>query len=247
MKKTLFLLQLLILFACSHIHGQAILPLFRTSWDSTPTGWTDGSLNSYLSTFACSGSNGAKFDTTGDTKSVFFNSAPTTLTFTVKSPAATTSSSLLVQESSDGVNYSTLINTASLPGFCQVLGPTNLLSTTRYVKWTFTRGSSASGGQNMTMDDVSISNVALGTSDFESLNDKLNIFSVNNSINFLSKVEKIEKIEIYNLLGQKILNKNNINQLDYIVENLDLNSEIIVGVVTLENGQYLSKKIFYSK
>lgn len=133
--------------------GQATLPVSRTVWNSTPADWIDSPLDSYTTTFACSGSNGAKFDTTNDRKIVYFSGVPNQLSFVVKSNATTTSS-LLVEESADGTSYSTVINlsaTADLPTTCTTKGPYTLGSTTRYVRWTFTKGS-----QNMTMDDVSI-------------------------------------------------------------------------------------------
>lgn len=138
--------------------GQATLPLNRSTWNNTPAGWTDTPLDNYLTTFACSGNNGAKFDTTGDSKVVNFNSSPNQLTFVVKSNT-TTSSSLLVQESADGISYSTVVNlsgTANLPTTCTTKGPYTLNSASRFVRWTFTKGSS-----NMTMDDVSISEMPL--------------------------------------------------------------------------------------
>ena len=57
-------------------YGQTALPVNRTAWDVTPTGWTDSPLDSYLSTFACSANNGAKFDTSGDNKVVYFSGVP---------------------------------------------------------------------------------------------------------------------------------------------------------------------------
>ena len=146
-----FLLFTLLFSALSW--GQATLPLNRTIWNSTPTGWTDTPLDSYTSTFACSGSNGAKFDTTGDSKVVNFNSNPGQLTFVVKSNSATTST-LLVEESVDGVSYSTVVSlngSADLPTTCTTKGPYVLSAVSRFVRWTFTKGSS-----NMTMDDVDI-------------------------------------------------------------------------------------------
>lgn len=133
--------------------GQATLPVSRTAWDVTPTGWTDSPLDNYLTTFACSGSNGAKFDTTGDLKIVNFNASPNQLTFVVKSNAATTSS-LLVEESADGVTYSTVVNlsgSTDLPTTCATRGPYTLNAASRFVRWKFTKGTS-----NMTMDDVNI-------------------------------------------------------------------------------------------
>lgn len=145
------------LFGCLS-QAQTALPVSRTVWDSTPTGWTDSPLDSYNTIFACSDSNGAKFDTSGDHKIVYFTGVPDKLTFTVKS-IATTTSSILIEESSDGITYTTVVNlsgTTNLPTTCTVKGAYSLLPTSSYVRWTFTKGS-----QNMTMDDVSITPLSL--------------------------------------------------------------------------------------
>ncbi len=136
------------------VYGQASLPLSRTTWNTTPTGWTDASGGSYLTTFACSGNNGGRFDASAQTYLVNFLSSPDQLTFVVKSNAATTST-LLVEESVDNISYTTVISlngTANLPTTCTTKGPYTLNSTSRYVRWTFTKGTS-----NMTFDDVNIS------------------------------------------------------------------------------------------
>ncbi len=152
LKKHLLTLAGVILFT-GMSWGQATLPLTRTTWDATPTGWTDSPLQSYLTSFACSGNNGGKFAATGDRYLVYFNSAPNQLSFVIKSNSATTSS-LLVEESSDGITFTTVINlvaTADMPTTCTTKGPYSLSATSRYVRWTFTKGSS-----NATIDDISI-------------------------------------------------------------------------------------------
>ena len=150
------LLLISILFSCFS-WGQTTLPLSRTTWNATATGWTDNPLDSYITTFACSTTNGAKFDTTGDLKIINFIGAPNQLNFVVKSNTSNSTSILLVEESNDGVTYSSIVNltgSVGLPTTCTIKGPYNLLSTSRYVRWNFTKGTS-----NMTMDDVEISEI----------------------------------------------------------------------------------------
>lgn len=147
------------LLLCSMgVSGQATLPVTRTIWNGTvPTGWTDNAGGSYTTIFACSGSNGAKFDGIAQTYVVNFDSSPDKLSFVVKSNATTTSV-LLVEESDDGSTYTTVINlsgTPALPTTCTTKGPYQLKSTSRYVRWTFTKGTS-----NLTMDDVSITKLS---------------------------------------------------------------------------------------
>jgi hypothetical protein len=134
MKKLFLLCQIILVSIASQTYGQATLPINRTIWNSTPTGWTDSPLDFDLSTLSCSGNNSAKFSNDGESKVVFFNSPPGSLTFNLKSPAPSGTSSFLVQESSDGINYTTVDN-MTLPGnFCQFRGPYSLLSTSRYVR-----------------------------------------------------------------------------------------------------------------
>ena len=176
MKTKVLLFSLLI---SASIFGQATLPVSRTAWDVTPTGWTDSNLLTYLTIFACSGSNGARFDASTQNKIVNFNSAPDQLTFVVKSNATTTSS-LLVQQSADGITYTNIVNltnTVDLPTACTTKGPYTLLTTTRFVRWTFTKGSS-----NMTMDDVAIT--AGQTTLFSENFNTTNQFSLNTGAGF---------------------------------------------------------------
>jgi hypothetical protein len=63
---------LVIIFLCSIFSwGQTTLPINRTTWNSTPIGWTDSGTGSYLSSFACSGSNGGRLDSSTQYYQVF--------------------------------------------------------------------------------------------------------------------------------------------------------------------------------
>lgn len=134
--------------------GQTTLPLTRTIWNSVPTGWTDSAGSAYTTSFACSGNNGSKFDASNQYLIVNFNSVPDKLSFVVKSNSTSSTSVLLVQESENGSSWTTVVSltgNSGLPSTCTTRGYYDLLCSTRYVKWTFTKGTS-----NMTMDDVSI-------------------------------------------------------------------------------------------
>ena len=155
-KRNCFIFFLLFLFSSIYsntLNAQASLPITRTSWGTTPTGWTESMGTYYSSTFACSGSNGGKFDASAQYSTVNFNSSPNQLSFVVKSTASTTSS-LLVEESSNGSSWTTVISLSGatdLPTSCTTKGTYSLSSSSRYVRWTFTKGSA-----NLTIDDVSI-------------------------------------------------------------------------------------------
>lgn len=135
--------------------SQATLPLTRTTWNGgTPTGWTDTGFN-YPSSFACSTTNGGGFNASGQFYQVFFNTAPTALSFVAK-PTGATTGSLLVEQSPDGTSWATVSNIVGAAlgtnASCTSYGPYALLSTSRYVRWTFTKVASV----NLTIDDVSI-------------------------------------------------------------------------------------------
>jgi hypothetical protein len=156
MKTHLLLKRLLlvwILAFSASLWGQAILPHTRTTWDIKPTGWTETNSSAYTTSFACSTNNGAKFDG-NQFKAVQIDSAPELLSFVVKSNNTNSTSVLLVQESDDNITFSNVISltgNSGLPSTCTTKGTYPLKTSTRYIKWTFTKGSS-----NMTMDDVSI-------------------------------------------------------------------------------------------
>lgn len=142
----------LLLFA-NNVSGQATLPLSRTTWDvGAPTGWTDGNATTpaYTTTFACSGSNGGRLDNNNEYYMVYFSSSPDQLNYTIKISAAATSS-LLVEQSTDGSSWTTIVNHTSISTSCSPYNY-NLNSSTRYVRWTYTKTA-----QNLTIDDVSIS------------------------------------------------------------------------------------------
>lgn len=135
--------------------GQGILPLSRTVWNSVPAGWSDNAGGNYLTSFACSGNNGGKFDSNNQNYTVNFDSSPDKLSFEFKSNSTNSSSTVLVQESSTGVANS-YTNVISLTGSqigttCSTKGPYQLNANSRFVKISFTKGTS-----NGTIDDVVI-------------------------------------------------------------------------------------------
>lgn len=135
-------------FLSLELSAQATLPINRTNWDVTPTGWTDNAGGTYLTSFACSNSNGGKFATTGDNYQVFFNSSPDVLTYTVKL-TSNGANAVLVEESVDGTVWTTVANDNALTTTCDPYTH-NLNSASRYVRWTYTKVS------NATIDDVNI-------------------------------------------------------------------------------------------
>ena len=180
MKKIICILLLLVNFIIGY--AQTTLPVSRTSWATTPSGWTDSPLQSYLTTFACTRNDGGKFQTTGDNNIVFFNSSPNQLTFTVKSNNAASTSVLLVEESSNGIVWTSVVSLTGIVGLstiCSPKGPYTLLATSRYVKWSFIKGSS-----NMTWDDILITNAVFCSSPSISTQPMSYIKCIGNAVTF---------------------------------------------------------------
>lgn len=150
-------LLFIVLFYSALSWGQASLPVSRTTWNTgEPTGWTDSGTGSYTSSFACSGNNGGRLDSTGDYYLVNFTGTPSTLTFATKATATPTGCSLLVEESIDGNFWTTVVNLTSLTTTCNTNGAYALNGASQYVRWSYTK----SGSVNLTIDDVSITSGA---------------------------------------------------------------------------------------
>jgi hypothetical protein len=144
---------LVLLFSCSHFIGfsQATLPLSRSIWDAgAPTGWTDNGTSAYTTTFACTGSNSGQLNSTGDYYQIFFSSAPDQLTFTLKG-ASFSGGTFTVEESVDGVTWSTLSTFTSITSSCNK-HTYSLACDTRYVRFFYSNKDLG----NIAIDDVSI-------------------------------------------------------------------------------------------
>jgi hypothetical protein len=139
-------LSLLLMMVVGSGWGQTTLPVSRTAWGSAPSGWTDVMGTYYNTTFACSGSDGGKFDASSQSTKVNFSGIPYQLSFVVKSNSSASTSSLAVEESSNNSSWTAvttaLTGTTGLPTTCTTKGPYTLLSTTRYVRLSFTKGTS---------------------------------------------------------------------------------------------------------
>jgi hypothetical protein len=137
-------------FFISDIFGQATLPVSRTSWSTTPTGWTDSGTGYYTTGFACSGSDGGKLDNTGDFYKIFYSGSASSVNFAIKSTAAFTGI-FDIQESVDGATWSTIITYTTITTSCTTK-TLNLSCSSRYLRFYLTSRTS----ENITIDDVSI-------------------------------------------------------------------------------------------
>ena len=137
--------------------GQATLPVSRTGWTGAePTGWSQTNTTDRTTSSACTGNDACIFDATNDVIMVNFTGTPGTLTFKLKKQSLTgTVSKMTVEESPDGSTWSTIGNygAASPQTVITDCGDitVTLLSTSRYVRWTYTKGTG-----NCDLDDVNI-------------------------------------------------------------------------------------------
>lgn len=135
--------------------GQATLPVNRTSWGTEPQGWTNNGCAHRTTSSACSNNSATTFDGTGDNRILFINAAPQTLSMTLKNQGMSGQSYLLVEQSADGSDYTELGRYGTANGATSITNAQcsdidlPLLSSTRYIRWTYTK---ASG--NCDMDDV---------------------------------------------------------------------------------------------
>jgi len=138
--------------------GQASLPLTRTAWANCcqPTGWSHNSGVNRTTNFACTGNNGGSLQSTGSFYRVNFNSAPGTLTYSLKSGGISGGSTLLVQQSPDGTNWSTIATfTTITPAITCNNQSHALLAASRYVQFIYTKFTG-----NVDIDDVGITAAA---------------------------------------------------------------------------------------
>ncbi len=147
MKLKLLLVTLLI---SAFSWGQATLPLSRTAWGTTPTGWTDNGTNRTTS-YACSGNDGGSTQATGKYYKVWFSGIPSQLTYSIKGSNPTTGS-FKVQESPDGTTWSDVMAYTTISGSSCINESKSLLSTSRYVQFIYVTKTSG----NVDIDDVGI-------------------------------------------------------------------------------------------
>ena len=144
-----------LILVCGGVYGQANLPLSTTSLSklSLPTGFSHSGLGTDYAGPTL------KFDDLGDYLDLYFTGTPNSLTFdlgvnntfpgTVPSTATFT-----VQESNDGVTFSTLGLYSNVAGGTKTLSPA---TTTKYIRWIYTVKSS---GTNISLKNINLTAIA---------------------------------------------------------------------------------------
>ena len=86
-------------------------------------------------------------------------------------------------------------------------------------------------------------NKSLGTYSVDRLNSSVVVSNKNKHIKINSSDEIINKVQVFDLLGNSIYQKNNVNSNESVITNLAINHQIVLVKIVLQNGQTVTKKI----
>ncbi len=85
----------------------------------------------------------------------------------------------------------------------------------------------------------------LGTIDLETGDNQVLVSNKNKQIKVNSKVEPIDKVVVYDLLGRLLFKKDKVNSNELSILHLISNAQTLLVKVTLQNGQTITKKIIF--
>ena len=88
-------------------------------------------------------------------------------------------------------------------------------------------------------------NQTLGNDQFEVSDNSVKIYASDNSIVINSSVEPIKTYEIYNVLGQTLVSKKQLNVNKAEENSIQKNNQALIVKVTLENGKTINKKVIF--
>ena len=83
----------------------------------------------------------------------------------------------------------------------------------------------------------------LGTGDFNPLSNQIIISKDKNELKIKSELETIKQVTIFNLQGQKVFEKVNVNSSEFSSSTISIRKQIGIVKVTLGNDQVISKKV----
>jgi hypothetical protein len=99
-----------------------------------------------------------------------------------------------------------------------------------------------------TFDDrfvLRYTNKTLSNNNFETLENQVLVSNKNRQIKVNSRVEPIDKVIVYDLLGRQIYKKEKINSNELTIPNLVSNKQTLIIKVSLKNEKTVTKKIAY--
>jgi hypothetical protein len=88
-------------------------------------------------------------------------------------------------------------------------------------------------------------NQALSNADYTVLENNVTVFASSNEIKINSSLENIKDYTVYNVLGQTLAERNNVNTNQSVVSSIQKNNQALFVKITLTNGQIVVKKIVF--
>lgn len=71
------------------------------------------------------------------------------------------------------------------------------------------------------------------------------VSNANKGITINSSIEMIYKVQVYDLSGRSLCQKMNVNNYEFIVQNLGLTHQVLLIKILLNEGQIVTNKIIY--
>jgi hypothetical protein len=85
----------------------------------------------------------------------------------------------------------------------------------------------------------------LGTTDFDSLENQVLVSLKNKQLKVNSKVEPIDKVTVYDLLGRQLFKKEKVNSNEITLSDWGAIQQIVIVKVSLQNGNEVAKKVMF--
>lgn len=103
-----------------------------------------------------------------------------------------------------------------------------------------------SANQGVTNDRFVLryTNQQLDINDFE-LNTSIKVYGSDNAIKINSSIEDLKEVVVYNLIGQSLAIKSNIDAKETVIQSILKTNQPLLVKLTLANGQTLVKKLIY--
>ncbi len=119
-----------------------------------------------------------------------------------------------------------------------LLNVTHHLSTSSY---TFTTESGTFENRFL----LRYTNAPLGVDPINELDNQVTVAVKDQLLKIKTAMESIQSITVFDLLGRKVFDKNDLNTTEFYAEDIVLNQQALIVKITLTNGQTVTRKIVY--
>ena len=93
---------------------------------------------------------------------------------------------------------------------------------------------------------VKYTNKTLGTGDFETVNDGVEVVTKNKIITINSEKQNINKVLVYDITGKQLYQKDKVADVSLMIQNLRSAEQVLVIKVVLENEAVVTRKIIFN-